>query len=72
MLSTIDCRSLEMREFIVYNLNVRHRSRFAPPCRVSKVLAKDECWEKFNTKTCSVHASRQLTPDALKETFDRL
>ncbi|EER08204.1 hypothetical protein Pmar_PMAR013115 [Perkinsus marinus ATCC 50983] len=49
-----------------------HRSRFAPPCRVSKVLAKDECWEKFNTKTCSVHASRQLTPDALKETFDRL
>ncbi|KAF4671316.1 hypothetical protein FOZ61_003250 [Perkinsus olseni] len=49
-----------------------YHPRFAPPSRVSKTLARDECWEQFNTKACSVHAGRQLSSKDLAKTFNRL
>ncbi|KAF4702752.1 hypothetical protein FOZ62_004373 [Perkinsus olseni] len=49
-----------------------YHPRFAPPSRVSKTLARDECWELFNTKACSVHAGRQLSSKDLAKTFNRL
>ncbi|KAF4672940.1 hypothetical protein FOL47_011210 [Perkinsus chesapeaki] len=49
-----------------------YRARFAPPSREFKAIAQEETWEEFNTRTCSVHASRQVTAEALNETFDRL